>query len=436
MDNKVKIEFKPHAAVPRKLFSIFSFQFSVLLLLLTGCGKEPVDPPVAPPAERVLLMYDNIGGAFTGNVNAAGAAVAAGALDTGERVVVFHRDYRVEAGYRSVVYELVKDASQGNGFRREILKEYASGENETLSKETIAAVTGYVRNHELFRSAARWGLAFGSHGKGWIPKVNQANLRRSAVSDSSAELWMEPENDLTRYLAYDSREKIDIGEYADALDEWPWDFMLLDDCFMASVEALYEMRDLADYFIASPTEIMITGFPYDRVVSTLFSEWEHNLEVSVAGVADAFVEAYRQDIIMPGYPCATISVVKTDELEKLAASVRAIVRSSAWAAVNPSTTPVQYYEGMSKHIFFDLDDYLRNGISQTSDQYRAFTAQLGRTVIFKDHTETFYTGAFINTGRIKINHYSGLNAFIPWDGWALLEPLYRETAWYKSVYAE
>ncbi len=100
-------------------------------LLSAGCGWEPIPPPEPPPSERVFIMYDNIGSSDFGNdVAEAGKAVANGALDPGERVIVLHRSYRVDGyeGARSVVYEVVKDASQagfsagnieGVRFRRE-----------------------------------------------------------------------------------------------------------------------------------------------------------------------------------------------------------------------------------------------------------------------------------------------------------------------------
>jgi hypothetical protein len=379
-------------------------------------------------------MYDNIGYPyFDRNVEAAGEAVAGGALGAEERVVVFHRSYREVpdvTGARSVIYELVKDSSREEGFRRELLRVYEPGENALLSKETVANVAGDIRtaipgNH--------YGLAFGSHGRGWIPKSYTGSFSRSGSEHPLAELWTIPENPLTRDLAYSSRERIDIGEFVDALDEWNWDFILLDDCFMASVEALYQMRTLADYFIASPTEIMITGFPYDRVVSTLFTEWENNIETALADVAGGFVESYRAGE-MHEIRCATVAVVKSSEMDALAEAVR---RLNLRVDEVTSTTGIQYYEGYTRpgHAFYDLDDYLSR-IRAGSAEYGAFTVQLARTVLFSDHTDTFYTDATFNRGEIYITRFSGLNVFIPWSGMSVLIPDYRQTEWYRDVYAE
>ncbi len=428
----------------RGLYS--KFGLFVATMLLAGCGWDPILPPEPPRAERVLLMYDNIENTDRGesyyerNVRAAGKAVAEGALDPDERVVVFDRSYRVEglSGARSVLYELVKDASQTAGFRREMLRVYDSGVNADLSPEIIAAVVGEVRSAV---PARHYGFAFGSHGMGWIPKSSNVVYSRAgkapiaASEHPLAELWAESDNDLTRFFSGYNKQ-LDVSEFIDGLDEWPWDFILLDDCFMASAETLYEMRTLADYFIASPTEIVIDGFPYDDVVSILFAGWERDLESSLADVAHAFVEAYRTETMRPRYPYATIAVVKASEMDALAESVRRLNLTQGEVS---STTGIQFYEGLSRpgHIFYDFDDYLTRIRKESMPvEYNAFKAQLERTVIFKDHTDSFYSGypRITDGSVVPITHFSGLAMFIPWSQLSAYIPYYVETEWYKAVY--
>ena len=410
--------------------------------LLAGCDRGQIPPPEPPPAERVFVMYDNIDNdyrkPFTTNVDAAGRAVASGALGADERVVVFHRGVQIEGytGARSVIYELVKDASQGAGFRREMLRVYGQNENADLSPGVIAAVVGDIRGAV---PASHYGLAFGSHGKGWIPKSSTVTVSRagkvSAVGPERpfAELWAESENDLTRFFA-GYGDELDVSEFIDGLDEWSWDFILLDDCFMASVETLYEMRTLADYFIASPTEIMMAGFPYDEVVSILFADWERDLESSLADVADAFVEAYWSEDMEPGYPYATVAVVKAAEMDALAESVR---RLNLTHNEVTSTNGIQYYERYTDpgHVFYDLDDYIGHiRATATPTDYNDFKARLDRAVIFKDHTGYFFSNAQLNAGTVRVDHFSGLAVFIPWSQTAPLLPEYQQTEWYKYVY--
>ncbi len=171
-------------------------------------------------------------------------------------------------------------------------------------------------------------------------------------------------------------------------------------------------------------------------MSTLFADWKTDLEGALADVADGFVEAYRADIMSPGYPHATIAVVKTSELDALAETIR---RLNLNFNELTSVDGIQYYERYSRpgHVFFDLDDYLsRIRATTMPTEYNSYKAQLDRTVIFADHTEYFYSAPIINSGRVKINYFSGLNVFIPWNNTSPLFQDYRQTEWYKAVYAE
>ncbi len=405
----------------------------VAVLLLSGCSDEkPIPPPGPVPAERVFLMYDNIGSWFNGDVMEAGEAVAEGALGDDERVVVFHRNYRLEdqTGSRSVIYELVKDTRQDDGYRKEIMKVYAAGVNAVLSAEVMAAVVGDIR---AAIPADHYGFAFGSHGMGWVPASSTVQISRKGDSQAAAskypfaELWAERENPLTRYFSSDTRQRLDVSKFTDALDEWEWDFILLDDCFMASVEALYEMRDLSDYIIASPTEIMDTGFPYDRVVETIFTDWS---EAGFKQMGAEYIDYYENN---SRAPYGTIAVVKTSELSPLAETIR---RLNLNLNELTSVDGIQYYEGMVRpgHVFFDIDDYLstiRKEIVPT--EYNAFKTQLEKTVIWNGHTNRFYSDFGLKQSHY-ITDFSGLAVFIPWSGTASLQDMYRQTDWYKAVY--
>jgi len=397
---------------------------------LAGCSREPVEPPAPVPAERVLLMYDNINNdgskPFSENVRAAGEAVAEGALDADERVIVYEK---LATG--DVVYELVRDNAAADGYSQRELKKYAQGENSSIDAATMGRVLADIRRAI---PAAHYGFAFGSHGLGWIPKsVGAGTIARSsawkgAADHPFAEVWAERENPLTRY--FQGYGKLDVLEFVDALDDFEWDFIILDDCFMASVEALYDMRGLADYIIASPTEILIEGFPYDRVVRTVFAGWP-----DAEGVGREFVEYYRAK--PKNQQSATVAVVKTAQMDALAETVRALnLKINELASVEG----IQYYERISRpaHLFYDLDDYLRVTREATMPtEYKAFKEQLKLTVTCSEHTDSFYSqyrDGTVGGAFVPITSYSGLAVFIPWSRTASMLDMYRQTAWYKYVY--
>ncbi len=388
-----------------------------VVLLLAGCRKDPTpEPPPVDPSPKTLLFYGNIGEPYyTRNIDAAGAAVAEGALIEGQRIIVFHEQ---RAG--SVVYEVVRDRKSAGGFRRDTLRRYGKGEISPMDPVDMRSVISEMRD---MAPAEHYGLAFGSHGRGWIPKTESSPLLRAAADSPFKELWEKKVNPMTRYLGAGD-DKIDIREFADAIGDMEWDFILLDACLMASVEAVYEMRGMADRLIVSPAEIIIDGFPYKPIVKSLFGKWS-----DLESVARIYVEHYRD-----AGSCATISLVDTSQLDALAKAVRDIRERGYNEVTAEDAENIQGFEGLIPHVFYDLDVYMRYWTANgNAVLYGNFLDQLRRTVPYSDHTEYYYTNLGVY-GAFPILHCCGLTAYIPTEGTSSLLDGYKNTSWYKAVY--
>lgn len=374
-------------------------------------GEVPL-PPVVDGDPKTFIMYGNIDEPeYTDNIMALGRAVASGALVEGQRIVVYHEEWEGNA-----VFELVRDGSRQPGFRADTLKRYKRGEVKTLDPDDMRRIITDMRG---FAPANHYGLAFGAHGNGWL-------LKNSGVSRLAGykELWERPKNPLTRSRFFQGGgQNMDVSEFVEAVGDMEWDFLLLDVCLMSSIEALWDMRGVADYIIASPTETLLEGFPYERVANILFDDWN-----DLAGVARAYVDHYRN----LSDPYATVAIIRTSELQGLAQAVRDI-RLDGCNDVDPYASNIQYYEGRTNHVFWDLDHYMRHW-AQNPVLYGAFLDQLEKTVVFSDHTDYFVSAW--GSGLFKIDHYSGISAFIPTARTEKLMPDYRNTGWYRAVFAD
>jgi hypothetical protein len=138
-----------------------------------------------------------------------------------------------------------------------------------------------------------------------------------------------------------------------------------------------------------------------------------------------------------GVLSGTIAVVKMSEMDALAETVRrlGLTLSNQLSSVEG----IQCYERYTRpgNVFFDLDDFLiHNSKESRPNEYNDFLAQLGRTVIYAGHTDSFYSAAYANSGFVTVNHFSGLNVFIPWSRTTPLIPEYQKTNWYKTVYTQ
>jgi hypothetical protein len=62
---------------------------------------------------------------------------------------------------------------------------------------------------------------------------------------------------------------MELADFANAIP-YKLDFIIFDACFMGSVEVCYELKDKAEYIVASPTEILSPGFVYSSMMQHLF----------------------------------------------------------------------------------------------------------------------------------------------------------------------
>ncbi|WP_448516237.1 clostripain-related cysteine peptidase [Pseudothermotoga sp.] len=76
--------------------------------------------------------------------------------------------------------------------------------------------------------------------------------------------WNDTDPYTTKGISYDdqSRDFLTTLELKNALQGTHWDVLGFDACLMGSVEVLYELKDLVDYFLASPGEIPSSGWDY------------------------------------------------------------------------------------------------------------------------------------------------------------------------------
>jgi hypothetical protein len=422
----------------------FAVLLTAALLILLGCKKpNPVNPEIerTDPSPKTLIFYGNIGHSyFKANVEAAGKAIAAGALAKGHRVLVC--DEILGSGsaiVRNVIYELVRDKSAKSGFTRDTLAVHEGAEvRQTLDPIDMRFLLSEMR--AMTPEAESFGLALGAHGRGWIPKDYTIPMFRMPSTDPFAVLWQQPKILKTRFMGHAVKSsngtiahdyRIDIPEFAAALEGMHWNFILMDVCLMGNIESLYDMREVADYFIVSPAEVLIAGFPYSQIVTTLFADGVSWNSPSVySSVAHDYVEYYRTS----GTPYATIAVVDASQLTSLAETVRKIRMSGYNAISDEDLDFIQTYEGMSVHTFYDLDEYMRNWAQNPID-YDSFLAQLRKTVVYKESTDYFYSDLGYS-GSKPIVHYSGLSAFVDAPSTTSLVPYYKQTAWYKAIWIE
>lgn len=293
-------------------------------------------------------------------------------------------------------------------------------EENSASPEVLRRTIQDVRN--LYPSNS-YGLILWSHGMGWLPE--KYNFHRSY----SAGL-VRYTNLPTKYFGQDTHPGDGAMESFMETDELMagisghFNFIMFDTCFMGAVEVLYGLRDYADYFIASPAEILANGFPYDKIVPWLWGD-----EEDLKRVCAEYFNYYNTypDPNNAGWNSATVALVKSSELQHLVELTSNIVGENKCVA---STDVWRYPLSKSSlpNVFYDLGDYI-NTYGDESQQ-SAYKQQLEKTVVFKAATPTFF-GQTIPTDK-----FSGLSVYIPQTRWDDMNQIYYQLEWARTVYGK
>lgn len=390
-------------------------KFILLLFIFTlglaSCKKD--DPKPEPvPNEQTVLMYlpwsTNLTSYFKQNIKDFETAIADGILKN-ERVLVFF----METSTAGTLVELKYAKKQ---IVRDTLKKY---ENPAFT--TAGGITSILNDVKHFAEAPRYGMIIGCHGLGWVP-AGSAVARTMGAEDREKHYWEYDDGPMTRWFGGLSAQfQTDITTLAQGIAGAGirMEYILFDDCYMSCIEVAYDLRGVADYLIASPTEVMAYGFPYHIIGRHLVGE------VDYAGIAEGFYSFYKNY----SDPYGTIAVTKCSEVDGLAEIMREINHSFTFDGSQVNT--IQRMDGYRNVVFFDYGDYVEK-LCEDPSLLERFERQLERTVppAWSFHTDYYYAGGM---GRIPINTFTGIAVSDPSANTSVATAK-TETAWYRATH--
>lgn len=377
-------------------------------------------------ANKSMLFYflgTSLKSYYESNLKMVKEVIDNGAIDHC-RVVVFMQSSQ-NSGQ---LFELLYD----KGLNKVIEEPISSYDLPALYSE--AMIAQILKDMTTNAPAAEYGLFIGSHGKGWLPKSSSSGASTFSVGSIDDNIWVPaPGAAMVRHIGDSSNTQLNTTELAGAIKSTSChlNYIIFDTCYMSNVESAYDLKECADYILASPCEVMASGMPYKDIVAYMAGNGD--VKSRLESSAKAFVDYYK--VGKEGiYSSACSAVINCNELDNLALATK---RANAYLQdIDPQT--VQPYDGVSAsrnptHIFFDIEDYILKSCTDSA-AVDDFCKQLALTVTGQHHTDTFYSA--YNNKANPIDHYSGLTTSAP----ILLDPAsaYREdwkqTAWYKATH--
>lgn len=369
-----------------------------LFLPFASCSEsdEAITPP--DPVSYTMLVYMAADNSMDSEVDYTISQLKYGARRSAGTVVVY-------VDRESEAPRLFRITQQGDEVP---LKSYE--EENSASPATLARV---IRETKELVPSSRFGLVLWSHSMGWLPVGYSSSLvPRSTRSGTQADFPR------TRYIGIDnhpgnggaSSVAMEIDALADALPDGVAEYIWFDVCLMGCIEGLYEMRNKADYMIASPTEVLAeagynaSGIPYASVLPFLFGGVD-DLKQACATYFNHY-NGMGHDILRS----ATVTLVDAAELNGLFIATQNILQGRLRDMETLDTSVLQaYHTDNVPNVFFDMGDAVR---TVAEGRTAEFDAQLRRTVIYKAATPQF-----INKISIYQEHFSGLSMYVPLSGW-------------------
>lgn len=384
--------------------------FIAISIVLTGCSDDDTPEPIS----YTTLIYMAADNSLDSDVDYTLSQLKAGVKYSSGRPVVYLD--RKDAAPR-----LFSLSAEGEEI---MLKSYA--EENSANAATLHRVINETR--ELAPSD-QFGLVLWSHSMGWVPSGYSHQTLTSTFKVAKT-------FPRTRYIGTDDdpgdgtpyTRTMEIADIAEELPAGTAEFILFDVCLMGGVEALYELRHICNYMVASPAEVLAeadydaSGMPYSEVLPLLFGG-----KKELAKACQKYYNHYNGKSGL--LQSATISLIDSQELDVLYSITSGILngRLSQVEVLNVSELQA-YHTSNVPQVFFDLGDVMKQ--VSTTAQYAGFEDQMNRTVIYKAATAKFAGEVTIDQGR-----FSGLSVYVPLTTWkGNTEYNYYFTLEWSSVY--
>lgn len=353
---------------------------SLLMLCFSACREEdPIMPPEQQTAEKTIFVFmpysTNLYSFLLGNIEDMKTAIIRNKGLDNTRLVVFIAKNKKQSALINIKYD--KGVCKQDTLEKFYSPIYltTNGRVELLNKV------------KQYAPANRYAMIVGCHGMGWIPSSTVFNR-----------------NTLRYFGGLEKEYKIDIDDFATSIKAagMKMQFIMFDDCYMSSMEVAYDLKDVTDYIIASTSEVMAYGMPYQNIYQHLMSA-----QPDYKALCNGFYEFYSNS----GTPYGTIGVTDCRYMDEMVAMMKYINTKHTFDTNRLNNVQDLDGETFTPTIFFDFDDYVRNLCTNDNNTYEQFNAVLQRLVPYKANTNYILSGE--THGETKVNHFSGITISDP-----------------------
>lgn len=408
-------------------------------------GPDPYEVPKAPErgsvADRTVLIYlvgDNSLSSFASSdlqeISEAIKTMDANIYKKNNLLIFYDQS---SSSLKPKLYRLVKtgevkaSATDSNSkelvisTQEEIIFEYP--EEVTATEPTIIKEV-MDKSFSTF-PANSYGFVYWSHGDGWLP----GNYEHAALRSLSPIRWMgiDANNLSDRYAP---TYRTGIPELAQVLKSAPkkLEFLLLDACFMLSMEVAYELKDCANYIIGSPTETPGPGAPYTQVVPAMFGSSQAAVRIA-ENYFKFYDNKYNPDVTNSNSNWTggvSMTVLDCSKLKDLAAATRANFSSQSFDIITLRSNVFDYDKrNTTSHVgYYDLQGLMEQVLYP--EGYIEWLKVYQSALAFWKTTPKNYSSV---AKMFSMEGANGVTHYIPTAAFAERDEEYRSTSWYQDA---
>lgn len=364
--------------------------------LLSAC-KDKLPAPDTMEAERTVIIYmmaENSLNRFSANdINEIRQAY--GNIPQNTNLIVY-----VDNSSLPVIYNVT--AKKGFVEWKTYAQDQISTDSTVMQRTLKEITTKFPAKH--------YGLVLWSHGSGWVPQKRSIGIDNGQNTSSNSGLQM------------------NIPTLRGVLETLPhMEFILFDACAMQSIEVAYELRNVTDYIIGSPTEIHAEGAPYDMILGPM-------MRGDVLEVVKQYYATYQS------WDGVVISLLDCRKMEAFAQATAKVMPQFSETIKTNGVEGIQIYQPYSSQTEwkpepFDMEGAMHHTLDSAS--FAEWKTALDQILLYKNATSS-WTSVFSGYSHCHLtdpDHYAALSIFLPHEkytpqGW---NENFRAFQWYKAA---
>jgi len=380
---------KSNDMTPERKKTVITIGFYLVVAVLIAsffcsCQKDD-DEELVPLTEHVLFVY------IGGDNNLSSEAY--------QKITAMQKGWDGNVSRKIVIYtdpendtpSLIEITRENGQNTQKVIRRYE--EENSANSNTLEKAIREVKS--LYPSLS-YGLLVFSHASGWLPKGTLKNPKS---------------------LIIDGTDEMELTDFASAIPDKAFDYIVLEMCFSTGIEVAYELKDKANYILASSAEIVSPGFTniYAVAINDLLNKDLKSFAMKVHN----HIEQKQGD-----YRSSTLSIIKTSALPTLASYIKQYCDFNRNIKVNE----IQRFDRLRYRLFFDFGDYYSR-LLETDSQKQELEWLINGCIVWKAATSRFMP----NSEGFDIKEHSGMTTYIIQKEFPVMNEIYRDLSWTKAT---